>query len=87
MVDELIKLREEVDQVDDKLIEVLRERFKIVEEIGKCKSKNSLQIHDEKREQEIIEKIYKKSGFSKEFTGKLFSLLFSEAKNVQRDVK
>ena len=56
-MEEINNLRQKINEIDSKIIELLRERFNVVKDIGKHKKKNGLPIKDPKREQEIIEKI------------------------------
>ncbi|UCD01909.1 MAG: chorismate mutase, partial [Promethearchaeota archaeon] len=58
---ELEEYRKEINQIDDKLIDLLNERGKIVQKIGNLKEELSMEIDQPKREKEIIERIKKKS--------------------------
>jgi chorismate mutase len=49
--------REKIDSVDEKIFDLLLERYLIVEDIGKYKKNNKLDILDSKRENKIYEKI------------------------------
>lgn len=51
---ELVHLRNEIDEVDDVLITLLKKRIEISKKIGKIKKHNGLEIYDSKREAEII---------------------------------
>lgn len=52
----LIKLRSEMDMLDQELMEILIRRFKKTEQILKFKSKLKTPRKDKKREQEILKK-------------------------------
>jgi len=57
--DKLKKLRKEIDLVDRKIVNLLEQRFKIVDKIMKFKIKKGLNLTDKKREREIIENLLK----------------------------
>lgn len=83
MNEELDRLRKEVDELDRKLIEIIKERLIISREIGNCKKKNGLKIRDRKREKEIIEDRLEKSSLDACFVKKLFKLIINESRRVQ----
>ena len=58
-MDDLIKLRNKIDDVDKLLIELFETRLGIVEEIEKIKLSQGLPIRNQVREFEIIEKSIK----------------------------
>lgn len=57
---DLSELREEINYVDDKLIELFEKRMNISIEIAKYKNKNNLKICNTAREIEVLEKNLKK---------------------------
>ena len=58
---ELEELRDNIDIIDDKIIELLNERGKIVKKISNIKKVLKLDVHQPQREQEIIDRIKKKT--------------------------
>ena len=54
MVKELVKLRGEINKLDNKLINLLKKRFEISKKVGKYKLKKGLAVEDKKREKEIF---------------------------------
>jgi chorismate mutase len=48
---ELNVLRDQINAVDEKLVQLLEQRFAIVKEVGVVKQAAKLPIRDEKREQ------------------------------------
>ncbi|BAP58652.1 bifunctional chorismate mutase/prephenate dehydrogenase [Candidatus Tachikawaea gelatinosa] len=54
MLDELKKLRKNIDVLDKKFIKLITKRLKIVTEIGKIKKKHGLSIHDPIREKKML---------------------------------
>ncbi len=55
----LEELRQQIDQIDLKLVELLNERAKIVVEVGKLKSTNKGPIYAPDREKAVLDKICK----------------------------
>lgn len=81
------ELRGTIDQIDEKIIYLLKERMNIVSEIGKIKKKNSLPILDKKRKAELLEinkNFAHKTGISKNLIEKIFSLIHDEAVKLQK---
>ncbi|MFX1279826.1 MAG: prephenate dehydratase [Promethearchaeota archaeon] len=58
---ELENLRENINKIDDKIIELLNHRGKIVSKIGDIKNKLKLKVHQPQREKEIFERLKRKS--------------------------
>ena len=52
---ELNLLRKKIDEIDDKLLILLKERLAVSKKIGEIKKKNNMPIYDPVREQAIIE--------------------------------
>ena len=57
MENELEHLRKEIDEIDNKLIELFALRMKTVEKIAKYKQDNNIKITNKNRENKINEKI------------------------------
>ncbi|TQV84414.1 chorismate mutase [Aliikangiella coralliicola] len=53
---ELFDVRREIDQIDEKIIQLLTLRSKCVEQIAEIKCRQNLSIYDSSRENNIIEK-------------------------------
>ncbi|PNV77348.1 MAG: chorismate mutase, partial [Thermoproteota archaeon] len=50
------RLREEIDLIDMRILELLRKRMRISAEIGREKRRKGLPILDERREAEVLER-------------------------------
>lgn len=61
---ELDLLRTKIDDIDEKIVKLLKERLSVAEEIGKEKKRQSLPIENLARETEILDKV--SSEFPKE---------------------
>ncbi len=77
--------RDQIDNIDNKLMELLIKRFSIASKIGEIKNINKLKINDENREDEIIDRL------SKEYVGALnrnqiasiYNPIYSISKQIQ----
>ena len=56
-MDELLSLRQSIDNVDAALIHMLAERFKFTQQVGKLKAKHGLPPSDPERERVQIERL------------------------------
>ena len=52
----LDELRKQIDEIDKNMASLFEKRMKIVEEIGRFKKENGLEILDEAREKQVIDK-------------------------------
>ena len=52
---ELELMRIKIDEIDDKLLVLFKERLEVSKKIGLLKKKHNIKIFDPKREQEIID--------------------------------
>lgn len=60
-MDEINKLRNLIDSIDEQLFKLISSRAELVKQIGEQKRKNDFSIVDKKREEEIFEKIIAKA--------------------------
>lgn len=85
----LEKLRQQINQLDDELMQILSQRMKIAEQIGTYKKNNNITILQTNRWNEIIERATKKGekiGLSKEFITRYFDAVHMESINHQKKV-
>ncbi len=57
---ELKDLREQIDSIDDKIIELYKERMEVSKQVGLIKNKISKPVHDGTREKEIVYRLAQK---------------------------
>jgi len=57
MKEKLSLLRKRIDEIDEEVVKLLRERLKLASEIGKIKEEQSLQAFDLQREKQILKRI------------------------------
>ena len=55
MMIELELMRKKIDEIDDKLLALFKERLEVSKKIGLLKKKDKMEIFDPQREQEIID--------------------------------
>lgn len=79
-----ISHRKKIDKIDKEIISLLRKRLNYARKIGVYKKKYGIKIIDRKREKEVLQDRVKKSGLSKDFIRKLFSLIIKESREVQK---
>ncbi|MEN3034266.1 MAG: prephenate dehydratase [Aquificaceae bacterium] len=56
-MDELSKLRGQIDEIDLQILRLLNERAKIARQIGEIKKSMGLEIHSPEREQEVLKRL------------------------------
>lgn len=56
-MEELLTLRSEIDELDELLIRLIKQRMIISKQIKLCKNKKEINVEDRKREEEILSKI------------------------------
>jgi chorismate mutase len=85
----LERMRQQINQLDDELMQLLGQRMKIAETIGNYKKENNITILQTKRWNEILERAAKKGerfGLSKEFIVKYFDAVHMESITHQNKV-
>lgn len=86
---EMEKMRQQINQLDDELLQVLGERMKVADKIGQYKKENSITILQTNRWNEILERACMKGdklGLSKEFITKYFDAVHMESINHQNKI-
>jgi chorismate mutase len=85
----LEKMRQQINQLDDELMQILSQRMKIAEKIGQYKKDNNITILQTRRWNDILERAYKKGeriGLSKEFITKYFDAVHMESIAHQNNI-
>ncbi len=79
--EELARLRASIDNMDDVVIRVLAERFKITQQVGELKARKGLPASDPKREVEQIARLRRiadDAGLDPEFAEQLLGFIVRE---------
>ena len=79
--------RNKIDEIDQKLVELLNERAHYADEIGKIKELLGLEAYSPKREQEVIENILKhnKGPLNNLALRRLFERIIDESRKLERE--
>ncbi|HEY8342994.1 MAG TPA: bifunctional 3-deoxy-7-phosphoheptulonate synthase/chorismate mutase [Calditerricola sp.] len=87
MAGELETLRKQLDEINLRLLELISERGRIVQEIGRIKGKQGMQKYDPIREREMLERIkaHNRGPFSDATIVHLFKELFKASLELQED--
>ena len=86
---EMEKLRQQINQLDDELMQVLGQRMKVADKIGQYKKENDITILQTNRWNEILQRAFlkgEKLGLSKEFITRYFDAVHMESINHQNKV-
>lgn len=87
--EKLIKLRQQIDEIDHKLIELLSQRMKLVTQVGMYKKNNHIPPLDTARWQQVVESRKKwaiECGLSPSFIEEIFDLLHEQALVIEEAV-
>lgn len=79
----LDKYRQEINQIDEELINLLEKRFTVTKAIGEFKKENNIPVLNKNREQEIVEKIQALDLDNEKFIIELYLQLMKIAKDQQ----
>ncbi|MDE3252326.1 MAG: bifunctional 3-deoxy-7-phosphoheptulonate synthase/chorismate mutase type II [Bacteroidota bacterium] len=85
----LEKLRQQINNLDDELMQILSQRMKVAESIGNYKKENNITILQTNRWNAILERAFAKGeklGLSKEFVTKYFDAVHMESINHQNKI-
>ena len=89
LLDKLQQLRTMIDEIDDELINVLKKRIQVIEQIGAYKKEHNITIFQLERWQDILRtraQWAEKAGISRMHVEKICQLLHEESIRVQNDV-
>ncbi|MBK9284510.1 MAG: bifunctional 3-deoxy-7-phosphoheptulonate synthase/chorismate mutase type II [Sphingobacteriaceae bacterium] len=87
--DELLQLRNLIDEVDEEILEAIGKRNEIIGKIGKFKKENNVTIFQLERWQEILRTraaLARKIGISPAHIEKIFQLLHEESMKIQNEI-
>jgi len=85
-LDKLADCRRRIDEVDLKLLDLLNERTRIVEEIGKVKEELGLPIYEPKRENDVFHNVISNNEgpLPSEAVQRLFERIIDEMRTLQK---
>lgn len=79
--------RIKIDEIDQKLVQLLNERARYADEIGKIKEQLGLEAYSPKREKEVLENILKhnKGPLNNLALRRLFERIIDESRKLERE--
>ncbi len=82
----LAGFRDRIDDLDRRILDLLSERTRIVEEIGRVKQHLSLPIYEPRREDEVFENVtaHNRGPLSADGVKRVFERIIDEMRNIQR---
>jgi chorismate mutase/prephenate dehydratase len=78
-------IRSDIEEIDTKLLELLKERFEKAILIANYKKNNNLPIYDKNREKILIEKLQSKNMINALYVDRLWNEIFSISRNIQEN--
>ena len=89
MQNELKKLREQIDSIDDEIVSLLSQRMDIVKAVGKLKKEHKVEPLDTKRLEELLETKKEKAklvGISQSFIERLYKIIHEHSVKTQKKI-
>ena len=88
-MDKIQQLRKKIDELDDKLIDLLNERAKVVIAVGNIKKTEKLDFHSPSREREILERLASrnKGPFPQDTLKAVYREILSSSLSLERPLK
>jgi chorismate mutase len=82
----LAEWRERINALDCRLLELLNERTRVVEEIGRVKRECGMPIYEPKREEEVLRNIadHNSGPMAQEAARRIFERIIDEMRTLQR---
>ncbi len=86
MSDKIFKYRKKIDEIDNKILNLLSKRLYNVQKIGELKQHLGIPLGDNAREKEILERLYHMTGdsLSSSQIDLIFNTIFEVAKEIQQ---
>jgi chorismate mutase len=83
----LAECRRIIDEIDVKILALVNQRTRVVEEIGQIKQKLTMPIYEPKREDEVFRNVTGKNDgpLSAEAVHRVFERIIDEMRTVQRE--
>ena len=88
MSEDLATFRNQINEIDEELIKILKKRMDVSIKIGKFKKENNIQVLNTSREKQVINNIMdynnkNKIDLEEEFIKELWTLLMNYSKKIQ----
>ena len=83
-MEKLLQLRENIDNIDNQILNLLKKRFEIVKKVKNVKKDNNLPILDSKREEKIFKDIYNNFTEYYVYFKPIYEIIMKESKIYQK---
>jgi chorismate mutase len=85
-LDDLVDCRRRIDALDLRILALLNERTKVVEEIGRIKQELGLPVYEPKREDDVFDNVtaHNQGPLPPEAVRRLFERIIDEMRTLQR---
>ena len=82
----ILNLREEIDEIDEKIITLLKSRMDLSKEVGELKAALHIPVEDKGREEEIIQRLGELAdgNLKEEQLIRIFTAVFKSSKQIQK---
>ena len=82
----LAECRERINALDLRLLDLLNERTRIVEEIGRIKQKCKMPVYEPKREEEVLRNVQERNAgpMPQDSARRIFERIIDEMRTLQR---
>jgi chorismate mutase / prephenate dehydrogenase len=87
-MDDIPRIRDRIDEIDQEIVQLLKSRYENAKDLGRIKSRRSLEYRDPEREKTIQKKIERKSatlGLDPKLVRPIFDQIFVLAIQAQKD--
>lgn len=84
MDNELVKLRKEIEEIDNKIFEFITKRMDVSKRIGKFKKKSGEVIEDKGRERILVDRILGEYDLPIELVEEIYAVFFKHSKIAQK---
>ncbi len=84
------QLRKEIDKIDEEIMSLLKKRLDAAEKIAEEKKKAGVQVYDQKREEQVIEKaknLARQKGIPEESAEQIFSEIIKQTRKHEHDLR
>lgn len=83
---DIAKLRSAIDQIDEKILDLLNRRLILAKQIGGLKKQSGLRITDSGREKKIIDRLLRKNNGPLDDDGlrHIFATIILESRSIQK---
>lgn len=85
-LEDLVRCRDDIDELDRALLRILNQRTRIVEKIGRIKQELKLAIYEPKREDQVFENVVGHNGgpLTHDAVKRIFERIIDEMRTVQQ---